>query len=169
MIVPEFIVTASTQRLTLRFEELPRALRNAIRPRIVALSATLLGLVHAAEPRRTGKLRSMTHAFLRERKNSIRGGVTIDGTDQDPNKVAAGALEYGVHRTVSVKGHSARLTEVFGRTVTPETVLIRTHARRANLTARRFLRGPASALLPRARAELETAIAEAIAKSFRSR
>jgi hypothetical protein len=169
MIAPEFTITANDRRMTLHFEELPNSLRNHLRARIVGLSANLLAQVHAAEPRRTGKLRSLTHAFLTERKNSIRGGVTIDGTSENPHNIAAAALEYGVHRTVSVKAHTARLSEVFGRSITPETVAIRTHARRVNLAARRFLRGPASALLPRARAELEAAVAEAFAETFRGR
>lgn len=168
MIAPEFTIEVNDQRLTLHLAALPTALKTALRGRIAALSQTLLAQVRAAEPHRTGRLRSQTHAFIRERANSIRGGVTIDGTNAAPHNVAAAALEYGVHRTVRVRTHRARLTQVFGHAVAPQVVSITAHPRRVNLAERRFLRGPAGAIRQRAIADIQQAVTEAIATSERS-
>jgi hypothetical protein len=169
MINPEFTIQVDDRRLTLHLEALPRALKIALRQRIEALAATLLAQVRAAEPVRTGRLRAATHSFLTERETSIRGGVIIAArTAGEAHNVAAAALEYGVHRSVNVRAHAARLTHLFGHAATRQTVMIRAHPRRVDIAERRFLRGPAAAIRGHAIAELQAAITEAIEKTQRS-
>jgi hypothetical protein len=168
MITPRFTITTSDRRLTVSLDALPDALRASLRGKLAALTATLLAQVHAAEPARTGRLRSLTHGFLSERPNSIRGGVTIDGAAGSAHNIAAAALEYGVKRPFVVRAHQARITQVFGHAQAPQTVLIRAHGRRVNIAARRFLRGPAAAIRPRAIAEIQAAIDDAVTRTNRS-
>jgi len=163
MIAPEFSITANDRRLALHFAELPDALAKRLRARITSLSARLLVMVHAAEPQRTGRLRSLTKAFMRETPTSIRGGVHIEGDRVGGHNIAAAALEYGQHRVVNVRAHSARLTRVFGHPITPETIAIRAHRRRPNIAAKRFLRDPAAQIRPIALAEMQAAVSEAVA------
>ena len=163
MIAPQFTITVTDNNLTLHLDSLPKHLRVRLRGRITVLIQRLLANVKAAEPVRTGRLRSLTSASISETDTAIRGQVRIAGNRADGHNVAAAALEYGQHRMYMVRAHTARLTHVFGHPITPESVMVKAHARRPHIAARRFLRGPAEALRPVAIAELQTAINEAIA------
>lgn len=160
MITPRFTIKTDDRHLMASVDALPNALRNAALPRITAMSQQLTALVKATEPVRTGTLRIETHSFVHSRENSIRGGVTITGPQ--PDLIAAAALEYGVHRSVSVSAHPEQRTTVFGQKISPETVKIRAHLRRVNIAARRFLRGPASALQPRFIEQMKAALQQAV-------
>ncbi len=159
-------VEADDTRLRLRFEKLPQTIRKPLRPVITRLTNQLLVRVKAAQPHRTGRLRSLTHSYIDERmdnrRNFIRGRVRVLRSRSHNTAAAAGALEYGAHRRFEVRAHRARRTSAFGRPTRPYDVNIPAHQRRANIQALRFLRGPAAAQLPRARAEINAAIAEAL-------
>jgi hypothetical protein len=163
VIAPKFTITATDNNLTLHLDSLPKHLRVRLRSRLTVLIQRLLANVKAAEPVRTGRLRSLTSASISETDTAIRGQVRIAGDRADGHNVAAAALEYGQNRTVAVRAHPERLTHVFGHPITPESVMVKAHARHPHIAARRFLRGPAQALRPVAIAELQAAVEEALA------
>jgi hypothetical protein len=174
VIAPQFTITLGgkgdpkgQRELTLSLDSLPKHLRVRLRSRITVLTQRLLANVKAAEPVHTGRLRSLTHAWITETDTAIRGGVSI-APREGAHNVAAAALEYGQHRMYSVRAHTARLMQVFGHPITPESVMIKAHARRPHIAARRFLRGPAAALRPIVIAELQAAVNEAVADTNRS-
>ena len=146
-----FMVDITDHRVMVRFDELPKQIRKALRTKITELTHQLLAQVQAREPVRTGRLRQLTRAYVDEKQDVIRGRVRVLGRRgiNQPAR-AFGALEYGAHRSHRVKGYQRRS----GR--------VRPYERRANIKAQRFLRGPASVMLPRAKAEIEAIILAAV-------
>jgi len=153
-------------RVLVRLHELPREIRERLRPVITRQTHQLAARVRAAAPLgKTGRLRRRIHSFIDEesgpRRNFIRGRVRVLNSYSKNFAAAAGALEYGRHRRFEVRAHSVRRRSAFGRPTKPYTVTMPAHTRRATIQAMRFLRGPAAAQLPRARAELNAVILEA--------
>lgn len=155
MITPQFTITVDDRRITLHLEKLSARLKTNLRTAITDLTETLLIRVRAAEPSRTGQLRLQTRAFLDEGETFIRGRVRVLGTAGQPHNIAAAALEYGAHRTVSVRPYLR------------ESVLVRAYQRQADITARKFLRGPAEAMRERALAELQKAVDKSVDEAAR--
>jgi len=143
-------------RVFVRFDQLPAAVQKKLKVTITQLTRELLGQVKAREPVQTGRLRSLTHSYVDEKKGWVRGRVRVSRTKGKNAAAAAGALEYGAHRRFEVRAHSRR-----GRGSTRSTQ-VSAYKRQAHIAAMHFLRGPARALLPRVRAELEAAIKAAI-------
>jgi hypothetical protein len=163
MIIPNFTVEVDDRRLILHLDALPKVLRTALRQRITSLIQQLLAQVRAAEPRRTGILVRQTRGYVNERKDFIGGRVVILSRSADalePHNVAAAALEYGVHGS----GRGPRFRRSRSKGANP----LAARPGPVRIPAYRFLRGPAAAILPRARAEIEAAITEAIEKTQRS-
>jgi hypothetical protein len=130
-------------------ENLPQTIRQALRPKITALTDELLAEVHAAEPRRTGRLVAATQAFVDEGENYIRGRVRVVGSRSNIHAIAA-VLEYGGHRALEVRPYQRRTGPVKG------------YQRRENITEQRFLRGPEAGIQKRALAEIEAALNAAL-------
>lgn len=157
----------SNSRTRIMLDGLPRALQQKLRGTIQQLVNELLPQVLQLEPRRTGRLRSLTHAYVDERgtvqQNWVRGRVRVLRTREHNTAAAAGALEYGARRRFPVRAYTSRRTVVFGRRIRPPKIItVKAHERRQRIVAMRFLRGPAKAWLPRARAELERTIIDAL-------
>jgi hypothetical protein len=164
MISPNFTVDVDDRRLVLHLDVLPKALKIALRQRITPLIQQLLAQVHAAEPRRTGILVRQTRGYVNERPDFIGGRIVIlsrTAEALEPYNIAAAALEYGVHGSGRGRKYRVRKRKAFNP-------LLATHPGPVRIPAHRFLRGPAAAILPRARAEIEAAITEAIEKTQRS-
>jgi hypothetical protein len=157
-------VESNANHLILHLDALPAEIRAALKAKIGELTGALLLEVKAAEPHRTGHLRSMTRAFVDEGETWVRGRVRVLQSDTQNTAAAAGALEYGAHRMFPVRAHRAHLTHVFGR-ATSQSVMVSTYWRRANIREMRFLRGPAAAARPAARAQLEAIINQTLAKA----
>jgi hypothetical protein len=147
-------VEVNDRKLTEHLDKLPDLLKQALRPKITALTQELLQEVHAAEPRRTGRLISLTQSFVDERQDYIRGRVRVLGTPQERHNIAAGALEYGVRRGEVSVAASRR-----------EGIPVSAYQRRDIITARRFLRGPFGTIWERAMADIREAIAAALHQS----
>jgi hypothetical protein len=143
------------RKLYLHLDELPSKLRTALRPAITHLTNELLRAIHAREPVRTGRLRAETQAFVDEHEDRIIGRVRVVAPPgkRGGSHEAAAALEYGAHRSFMVRGHTERRDS--------SLVMIREYRRRADITARRFMGDPATAMRPRALAELKQAIEDA--------
>jgi len=150
------IDVTDNSRVFVRFEQLPKAVQEKLKVKITQLTSELLGRVKAAEPRDTGRLQSLTHSYVDEKQGWVRGRVRVSRTKDKNTAAAAGALEYGAHRRFQVRAHSRRGR---GRA---RRMQVSAYERTAHIAAMNFLRGPARALLPRARAELEAVIKDAI-------
>lgn len=151
------IDSSSITKLVLHFDEMPDALKRQLKVAIFRVTQQLLRRVKAAEPMRTGRLRAATHAYVDERENFVRGRVRILRTGRASRLGAAfGALEYGGpgHR----RSGPVRV-QAYRRGGVGVTAYER---RRPRIRARRFLRGPAAAMRPQVRAELEAALGQTI-------
>jgi hypothetical protein len=149
-------------RLRIRFGELPAKLQKRVKAEITSITREILGRVKAAEPVRTGRLRRQTVSFIDEKPNWVRGRVRIWDARTHSTAAAGGALEYGAHRRFEVRSHSAKRTQAFGKPIKRTKVTIPAYQRRANIQAMRFMRGPAAALMPRARERLREVIGDEI-------
>jgi hypothetical protein len=140
------------------FEQLSGRLKSGLRLAITQLTDQLLARIHAAEPYRTGRLRTATQAFVDVKDDAVTGRVRILGAGRE----AAAALEYGAHRIVRVRAHQEHLSHVFDRAIDSQFVAVSAYTRRANIQAKRFLRDPAAAMRPRIQAEIERVVAESV-------
>lgn len=140
-------------RLRVRLDRIPIELRTRLYQTIGRLTRELLVKVEAREPVRTGRLRRLTEAYVDDNKikNFIRGRVRVLRSRDHNTAAAAGALEYGsTGKRFSVGGYRRR-----GGTVRP-------YQRVGGIHEMRFLRGPAAAMLPKARAEIRRVLNEVI-------
>ena len=140
-------------RLRLRLESMPKQLQKRLQQTIGRLTNELVHKVEAREPVRTGRLRSLTQAYVdtNQIKMFVRGRVRVLRTRQHNTAAAAGALEYGsTGKKFAVKGYMRRGSHVRG------------YQRVGGITEMRFLRGPAAAMLPKARAELRRVLADVL-------
>lgn len=141
---------------------LPEEVDARLEEAMAEIAALLEAAVEAAEPHRTGRLRAETRKFVHRTLKGIVAGVSVRGDDKaDFGKAAA--LEYGAHRSFSVREHWARRSTVFGRDMAGKSVLIEEYQRRANIDADRYLRGPFAALEGRIVEILEKALGRAAA------
>lgn len=165
-----FSARVKTTGVTLSFDKLPEALRNRLATTIRTLTDELLSEVKAGEPRRTGRLQAMTRSFVDVKEGWVRGRVRVLRNESTNFAAAAGALEYGApgpRGGFRVRAYRRRMTQVFGRPVHDQSILISGYTRRAHIKEMRFLRNPAAVMLPRARLALEAAVAEAIKDSMK--
>ena len=140
-------------RLRVRLESMPKQLQKRLQQTIGRLTNELVHKVEAREPVRTGRLRSLTQAYVdtNQIKMFVRGRVRVLRTRQHNTAAAAGALEYGsTGKKFAVKGYMRRGSHVRG------------YQRVGGITEMRFLRGPAAAMLPKARAELRRVLADVL-------
>lgn len=150
------------RRIEARFDRFPERARANLRQRIAAIIGVLETRVEAAEPSRTGKLRSETAGFVDEQPDFIRGRVRIvtrRGGAAEGGKAAA--LEYGAHGTASVKGHARTLDHVFARAIEPQRVFVEAYTRHPDIAAHLFLRGPLAEMRGDIMDQLRDALGEA--------
>jgi phage gpG-like protein len=108
---------------------------------------------------RTGTLRRSITQKVEDTGDRITG---IVGADMNTARYAA-AHEYGFTGTVNVREHARRITQVFGRPVTPHEIIVGAHSMRMNLPERSYLRSSLSEMEADILAGLNEAVAEAIA------
>jgi chromosome condensin MukBEF MukE localization factor len=143
-------------RVVARLESLPQRLQDRLYVTNKGLTDELLAKVEAREPVRTGRLRSLTQSYVdvNRRKLFVRGRVRVLRSRRHNTAAAAGALEYGsTGKRFPVSGYSRRS----GR--------VRSYQRVGGITEMRFLRGPAAAMLPKARQALQRALREELAQT----
>lgn len=144
-------IDANDTRLRLRLDALPKELQRQLEAKIRELTTELLHKVEAREPVRTGRLRRLTEMYVdrNEAKQFVRGRVRVLRTRDHNTAGAAGALEYGsTGKRYAVRGYTRRGSPVQG------------YMRKGGITAQRFLRTPAAAMIPKARAELRALLGQ---------
>lgn len=150
-------VESNLNRLILHFDRLPEGIKRQLVVKITQLTQQLLPQVKAAEPVQTGRLRAATRSFVDVRPDFVRGRVRILPTGKAQRLGAAfGALEYGAPGT---RRHGPVKVRAYRRATGTVAAYKR---RRPTIAARRFLRGPAAAMRPRAKAELEAIVGKAL-------
>lgn len=149
------------RRLEAHLDRMSDRLRSKLSERITSLTAQLLERIHAAEPMRTGRLRSETQMLVDHGEDWVRGRVRIMGQGREHNEAAA-ALEYGAQRSFNVRAYMEKRSAVFGRSIAPEPITVKAYRRHANIRPRRFLRDPAEAMRSRIEAEIQAAIDDAV-------
>jgi hypothetical protein len=148
----------------IRFEEFPDNLYADLKAEIEGLTAELLGLVVAATPSRTGRLRGEERMVIHADPTHIKGEVTVAGDAKDLAK--AGALEYGAHRPSRVSAHAMRLDHAWGQAFSaPEMVMVAAFTRTPDIEAFAYESGPLGAMQPEIIAGLNAAIERSVAKA----
>lgn len=150
------------RRAELMFEVFPGLVHQSILATIERLLPVLAAAVKAEEPSRTGRLRASTVASIRQSPTSVIGRVSVVG-----EYGKAGALEYGSHKTITVRSHKQIVTLLRGGSPEQVEVSIPAYERRTNIDARRFLRGPIDAMRGTIVQALQEAVADAAAKAGR--
>jgi hypothetical protein len=152
MITPQFTVQVDDTKLLAHFAEFPPRLRENLRKTITALTSELLARVLAAEPVRTGYLRSQTRSYVDSTEEWVRGRVRILATGHGSRAGAAfGALEYGVPRQVVAVSAYAR-----------RGIAVRAYERTTQIEARRFLRGSLGAMREKALAAIKETVDKSV-------
>jgi hypothetical protein len=143
-------------RLRVRLDKIPHALRDRLVQTIRGLTNELLAKVEAREPVRTGRLRRLTESYVDDNrvKLFVRGRVRVLRTREHNTAAAAGALEYGsTGKRFPVSDYSRRGFPV------------KAYERVGGITEMRFMRGPATIMLPKARQEIARVLHEVINQS----
>jgi hypothetical protein len=147
---------AGDAELRQAFERLPRTVRDRLYAAMDRVRRRLEEAVKAAEPRRTGALLGSTTSFISRSGDRIDIGVEVEG-----DRGKASALEYGSHKTITVRKHAAagRLTKRMQRRALQ---MSEAYQRRTNIMARHFLGRPFDRMQDQVMAELEAGVSEAI-------
>jgi hypothetical protein len=149
--------------LIARFGELPKSLLHQLVPTITRETQRLYGMVLAAEPMRTGQLRSATQMFVDVGEDFIRGRVRILGPSGFHAK--AGSLEYGAHSVARVTAHQMMLGHLWGEIVESRQVMIEAYQRQVNISELRFMRAQIERIRTEAEAEIEKTINAEISRA----
>jgi hypothetical protein len=147
----------------LRLEQFPDGAYARMVAAMEGIEARLEAAVLAAEPARTGALRSITGGQVyHDNPDRIAAVVGVRAQSAEDAK-KAGVLEYGSRGTaISVGAHQARLGHFWSRAVSPIMVTVGQHSRVPNIVAQRFLRGPIDAIRADAIAELQAALDQSV-------
>jgi phage gpG-like protein len=82
---------------------------------------------------RTGRLRNSIKYNVSSNSNQVIGIVST-------NVVYARIHEYGSKGSVNVNGFTRKISQAFGKSITPKTVDVKSHIRRVNMPERSFMR-----------------------------
>ena len=160
--MPDFGLELTNDRAAvLRFEQLPRFAHDKLLATLQDLEQRLEAAIIAQEPSRTGALRAMTGGRVYDHGTRMAAVVGVRAPDANSAQKAA-ALEFGSHKSLEVRVHSAKLAHFWGRVVSPITVEVPAHSRLSNIDARQFLRGPLDAMRAEAVAEMRLAAMAAV-------
>lgn len=106
---------------------------------------------------RTGTLRRSINERVTQQGDSTTGTV---GTNVD----YAARFEYGFHGSESVKAHSRKISQVFGKPIDERVIQVRAFSRQANQPERSFLRSALHEMEAQIKADLNAAIRKAVNK-----
>ncbi|MDB5358853.1 MAG: hypothetical protein JWO51_150 [Rhodospirillales bacterium] len=149
------------RQASVRFDTFPEKARAALLAKIRELTPKLETAVIAVVPVDKGKLLSEVHAYVDDDKNKVSGKVKviIPGGGAEAGKVMA--LEYGAHKSFTVKAHAMRLDHFWGLAVAPTAVMVAAFVRTPNIQQHDFLRGPLAAM----RSEILEGFAQALTQA----
>jgi hypothetical protein len=147
-------------KVGLRFAAFPNEMRGALKAEIESITAELFGMVQAATPEKTGRLRSQEGSRVWDDPNKIAGKVFVDD-DGAQDAIKAADLEYGgTGITIDVKPHEMSLDHVFDKMLAAPEMKMREYlkGRKSNVAAHSFLRGPLERMQPEIIARLNAVV-----------
>ncbi len=151
-------------KVALRFREFPQLAHDRLLAALQNIEQRMAAAVLADEPEKTGELRSLTGGRVYDDETKISARVGVRTEDGNQARKAA-ALEYGSHKALTVRAHTARLAHIWARAIAQIQVNIPAYTRTPDLTARRFLRGGLDAVYGDAITDLRAAIDAAVEDS----
>ena len=158
-------VIVGDNRTVLRFERFPDAAHDRLFATLQSLEKRLEQAVLAAEPEKSGEIKSLTGGRVYDHGDRIAAVVGVRVTNANQARKAA-ALEYGSRGTsITVSAHTAKLAHLWSRAISPISVNVPSFTRTPSITARRFLRGPIQALHDTALAEMRAALDAAVTEA----
>jgi hypothetical protein len=142
-----------------------RALPGAVNSGLLR-AMTRLGI----ELQREVQQNKLSGQVLRSRTGSLRSSIDLSVDDSGGTITAsvfsdsryAGAQEYGLTGTVSVRVSLRRIREAFGRPIAEKTINVRAYERRMDLPERSFLRSALDDMAPTIRGKVQAALTEAV-------
>jgi len=146
--------------LVAKLNYMPGGMQTALRKTVQRLALQLLSVtkkklsddvLHV----RTGRLRRSINQRVEEEGHSVTGVV-------GSNVVYAKRQEYGFTGNESVKAHLRNITKVFGKSVTPHQISVKSFSRKVNYPAHSFLRTALEEMRPQIEAEMSKAMGEAM-------
>lgn len=139
------IQLAGERRVEAAFETFPERARQLLVRVVADKTAELEALVRGAVPKRKGRLAAEIQSKTYDNERQVTGVVFVAGEVRgDFGK--AGALEYGSHKMVKLRGHMMKLDHLFGRAMAGRQVSVKEHRRHTNIRPHDFLRGPLGSL-----------------------
>lgn len=133
-------------------DRLDSELYAAVREKIIELTGELEGRVRANAPHgKTGQLASSVHSSIRESEHRIVGIVTASAAYLP-------VIEFGIHRTIHVRGHERSLSHAWQRNFPPEQVFIDPYERMANVEGTFFMQRALESMESQIAEELRTTI-----------
>jgi hypothetical protein len=154
----------SANRVALRFEHFPQAAHDRLLATLTSLEQRLEAMVIAAEPNLSGALRGLTGGRVYDHDSRIAAVVGVR-TQTKAEALKAAALEYGSHKALMVRAHTAKLAHLWSRAINQIVVDVPEYGRTSNIDPLNFLRGPLAAIrgdaLDEMRAALDAAVKDA--------
>jgi hypothetical protein len=126
-------VITGERTVTARFDEWPAEFRDVIHEKMVELTGDLEAHVRAAAPVKSGRLQASIESAVRDYEQRIVGTV-FTGLAYAP------VIEFGEHKSVSVRGHEQRLSHAWARDISPIEVFVDPYSRLADVEAQFFMR-----------------------------
>lgn len=154
-------VTGATEA-GLLFDQFPLKARDAFVAKITDLTRQLESRIAGAAPVKTGALQAMVRSFIDSDENRISGKVKVVTGSSKNDAIRAIALEYGAHGRFTVAAHQRQISTVFGRAVAPTAAFVGAYERTANISERRFMRGPLEDMSSEILEQLRTVLADAL-------
>jgi hypothetical protein len=158
---------SGVRRAGLRFEKFPAAAHDRLLATLWSLEKRLEAAVLAAEPEKSGDLKTLTGGRVYDHGDRIAAvvGVNVKASSNPSfNARKAATLEYGNRGiAIAVKAHTAKLDHLWSRAFSRISDHALFYMRTPTITGRRFLRGPIEALHATALTEMKAALAAAAA------
>lgn len=103
---------------------------------------------------KTGRLRNSIHSKTVEENDNIVATIST-------NVKYAAIHEYGFNGSETIKAHTRRITQVYGKPISPKTIIINSFNRQVNLPERSFMRSALDEMRDKIINELNSAVVRA--------
>ena len=147
------------RRVELWLQSLPETMQASVEAAITRATDKLLMLAREKAPKRTGKLASEIQSRVVSDPHRITGIVGIVADSRNEYGKAA-AEEYGAHRRINVKAHSAKLSHLWSLPIAQISVKVEAHQRKLNIRKQNFLHAALDEMRDAAIEEIRAALDE---------
>jgi hypothetical protein len=155
------IALTGDREVVLRFQQFPKMAHDRLLVAMKDIEMRLEAAVKSQMPKKSSKMLGQTGGRVYDHDNRIAAVVGVRAPDQN-DALKAQALEFGSHKTFTVRAHQMKLDHFWHLAISPIDVTVKRDgvdgARKTNLPALRFLRGPLHALEAQAVQQMQEAI-----------